>query len=575
MQNYRSDLYDGFTTLQAGMNSSIAPDKIRPDQCVFAVNTTFRDGFAGSRPGFKQITLNFEDSEKRQYFEDHATQGACFYDPPVGREVLASSQGGRLFALQVKGDTADVAEFTPADGPNLSVTNEAWFCQAAQYLLVQDGVSRCVIYDGATVRRSKVLDDPDVPEIPVGRRMAYGNWRVFVELPDGRQLQAGDFAYVTPTSVIEFTETKNLNAGGTLSLPNESGGLRALIFMAQTDTVSGQGALLAATTNSIVSFNPVPLRTQWEQGGFSRIAVINRGFVSQGGTTLVNGDVWGRSTDGLRSFAMSQRQARTWAHTPMSQEINRIVEKDTESLLEYSSAIYFSDRLLVTCSPVKVNNGSGVYHRGIIALNFENLGTIYDISPPAYDGLWVGIQPYKLVTGMFDGVLRAFAFCRGLDGKTQLWEITKTDSFDNGNVPIQSFLETGSYVFKSPAMQKHLVGAEMWIDRLEETVNFDIKYRPDQYPCWVDWTTFTECAPIKQCDDALEGCAMFQEAAPQYRPRILLQAPPKSVCDPVLHTPFITGYQFQARIAWTGKARIKMFRLQALSSTAVNHPEGT
>jgi hypothetical protein len=361
--------------------------------------------------------------------------------------------------------------------------------------------------------------------------------------------------------VLQFTEGDSYEGGGLLSVPNETGSITSLHFTAQTDTTTGQGPLIVSTPTTIVALNPIPKRSNWESIQFSTIAVLNRGFLSQYGTTNVNGDLWGRAIDGLRSFAMTQRQTRTWAHTPLSREMDRVLRKDTENLLEFSSSIYFDNRLLTTCSPTRGQDGK-VYHRGIIALNFDNIASVGESSNPAYDGLWTGIQPYYLTQGRFNGQHRAFALARGSEGQTELWEISKEDKFDNGDVAIKSFIETPCYAFTNPILYKKLVGAELWVDGLEETVNFDVKYRPDQYPCWVDWHSWSICAPMRFCDTDFANCTMFADSLPQYRSKMQLPSPGET-CDPLLKRAFRNAHMFQVRLAWEGPATFKQLRLYA------------
>ena len=244
--------------------------------------------------------------------------------------------------------------------------------------------------------------------------------------------------------------------------------------------------------------------------------------------------------------------------------------------MDHASFVYFDNRLLGTVSPQTLY--PSVYHNGIVALDFVNTASLTQQGEPDYDGLWTGIQPYKLLTGNFYGQERCFAFCYQGPGQNSIWEITKDYGPDNGISPIPCFMETKSFNFlniqqaqnkyfglSNVPNQKRLDDLEIWIDRLLGTVNFDIKYRPDQFPCWFDWKCFSQSAKDNNCNEepltAME-CTIPVTFQDQYRPRLVLGQPPEAR-EIVLAKSARFGYEFQLRIAWTGQCRIRLARLYA------------
>lgn len=59
-----------------------------------------------------------------------------------------------------------------------------------------------------------------------------------------------------------------------------------------------------------------------------------------------------------------------------------------------------------------------------------------------------------------------------------------------GNVAIRSELETSSFMFKNMFELKRLLRGDFWFSNLLDQTEFEIYYRPDQYPAWIFWDSF-------------------------------------------------------------------------------------
>ena len=548
---------DGFSSLEAGVNSGSNPTIIAENQVSFAVNVTMRGGFATNRPGFKQLILRFASQDDMDWFEDHNVQGMGYYDPPNGTPVLIVSVGGRIFKVDpVKMMGANVIDITP-DAGNSQYRPHAWMVQAEQYFIIQDGSSRAIIYDGATARRANSF--PPLYEVPVGTAMEYGLGRLIVVLPNGRDYVIGDIAG-GPTEVIQFTENTFLAEGGALNVPIP-GKITSVRLVAVLDRSTGQGDLLVFTERGAVSARIGEERSTWKDIQFQTVALLNSGSVSQFSTAIVNGDIIYRARDGIRTLAMSQREFMSrWALSPISREVNRVLQYDTPALLRFCQAVVFDNRLLMATNPAPV--GNGVYHRNLVALDFDLLSTMRQQIPPAYDGMWTGVRITAMATGEFQDTERCFVMHRNDDGENELWEVTRSNLFDNASDRIASFVETRSFGFQSPLTLKRLNSGDMSVDQVVGEVDFDVKYRPDQSPCWIDWHSWSECATDRDCSVAASGCMTVHNYRPQYRSRMLLPVPP-SECEAGDNKPSDRGYEFAARLAWTGRASIRAFRAHA------------
>jgi hypothetical protein len=256
--------------------------------------------------------------------------------------------------FEVKDNTARAREITPSFGSWVSSQPKTWYCQALQYLVAQNGLDSALIFDGVNSNYS----NPTKNEVPTGRQMAYINSRLFVVDESGSQVIGGDLGNMTRRSVIEFTEINRAAADGGLPLqmPVQLGIIKGIISTAMQDTAAGQGSLLVSGNKAVSSLNPVTQRSQWPNIQLQAITLIGSGFCSDG-LAVVNGDVWGRSQDGWRSYIMARREFGEWGNTPQSREIERILQYDDPKLLEFADCIYFDNRLLMTVNPQQMRNG--------------------------------------------------------------------------------------------------------------------------------------------------------------------------------------------------------------------------
>lgn len=103
-------IYDGFTTLESGVNAGVDPSLIGVNQVAFAVNMTFRGGFAKTRPGMVRVPFVLADPRTATDWTG-IFQGAVFYQS-LGADGFVVSRGGRLFRFTF-GAQLGVTEITP------------------------------------------------------------------------------------------------------------------------------------------------------------------------------------------------------------------------------------------------------------------------------------------------------------------------------------------------------------------------------------------------------------------------------------------------------------------------------
>lgn len=420
-----------------------------------------------------------------------------------------------------------------------------------------------------------------ISELPPGRMGAYWRGRIWLCLTDGIQFLAGDIVGGPSgtlvnnfqDAILKISENTYLAGGGNFRVPGTVDHIQAIVPTATLDASLGQGQLAVLTSQIVFSVNATVDRLTWQsmQNPILTESLLANGGQGQNSTVPANGDTLFRAIDGIRSLILGRREFDTWGNVPQSREMNRTLPLDNLQLLPFSSAVVFENRLLMTASPIA--STQGVFHSGLVALNFDPISTLGGKAPSVYDGAWKGINTLQLVAGYFANVQRCFAF--NLDtiatpNRIKLTEILPTppdvlsDSmvvtpdqiYDNGTNPISLVFET-PVLFKGQdprqAPYLRLMDGECAVDLLVGEVIFQVYWKPDQYPCWVPWAAWTECATIGN------------NQQPQFRPRMGFGRPDVSKCDPSTNRPLCEGYQFQVKMIVTGHCRVREVRLLSVT----------
>lgn len=419
MQRDPKMLKDGCADLERGMNSGVAPNLIARNQAFYIENGTVRGGFLHTRPGFKQIKFKYYATPQNQKEIDYNAlvdallsgkfQGALFYDAGMERGAIMVQSGGRQFLLSFQGPDMAVSDASIPGDYDSTRPIRVYYCQAEQYMVKQDGQSLPLIFNGSTSRRS----DLAAFEVPMGSGpMAYGMQRLWVA--KGRNYVGGDLAN-GPNGVLSFKENAFIFDGGEFVVSLQTGNISGMIFLAQNDVQQGVGDLVVATPQAMFACNVPTDRLTWQnqQTPLQTVMLKSSGAVSHWSMSTVNSDLFFRSDDGDRSLIQARRDfgGGGWGNTPISNEVNRILDGEAPDLRKWISAVVFDNRRLYTCLPQPLPNQ--VYFKGLVALDFDLISTMAEKQPPAYDGLWIGpFDPYHVVSGRFGQLERAFIFAR-------------------------------------------------------------------------------------------------------------------------------------------------------------------
>lgn len=435
---------------------------------------------------------------------------------------------------------------------------------------------------GTVVAPGTVTWTTAISELPPGRMGAYWRGRIWLCLTDGIQFLAGDIvggpsgtlAENFVDAILKISENTYLAGGGNFRVPGTVDRIQAIVPTAILDASMGQGQLAVLTSSIVFSVNATVDRITWQsmQNPILTESLLANGGQGQNSSIPANGDTLFRSVDGLRSLILGRRDFDTWGNVPQSREMNRVLPLDNLSLLPFGSAIVFENRFLLTASPLV--SDQGVFHSALVALNFDPISTLGGKAPSVYDGTWKGLNALQLVTGVFAKVQRAFAFNLDIissphriklteilptppDVLNESTTVTSDQIYDNGTSPIDLLFETPEF-FKpqdtKTAPYLKLMDGECAVDLLVGEVLFQVYWKPDQYPCWIPWAAWTECA------------VQAETAQPQFRPRMGFGRPPIDRCDPSTNRPLFEGYQFQVRMIITGHCRVREVRLLAVTA---------
>lgn len=579
MSENSSALLDGFSALDGGINaqgnhavaSAINPNGLARNQSAFAINCTFRGGIGAThRPVFMRRQLLFEnDSIVDQFGPTGLFQGFAVHEST--ESTLIASVGGRQFNVRVQ-DQFKVSEITIQNDANANNINFSWFVQAGPFTVIQDGEAKPLIWDGSHLRRAKDI------EIKPGTAMAFVQGRIVYatydqyrrvtrfratdligvpqETPGG---PGGTPEYQYQDSVLQETENTFLNEGGDFSAKTDMGEIRAMVVPRMLDTSLGQGPLQIMCERGSLSFNAPVDRATWKDVTYPIVTESQLDYGPKGSrfAVNVNGDIIYRSTEGFHSFKLARQDFQTWLNTPISNEVDEIIGGDPEDLLYYGGGVLFDSRVIGTTFPRPTQNG--IVHDGLVALDMNLVSTLRNRAAPAWEGLWTGLSVLQIAKGTFAGVERCFMFVRTSAGMIELWEMLPSNApeiWDNNDTPIVWSLDTAALDFQTPQDLKRLMTAAVWTNDVQETVEYVVRWRPDQHPCWIDWHAWSDCAPIKQC--TLPRCGTPKNLKPQYRPKVKLPQPP-DVCNPVNGYLYRDGFEHQFQIQVTGHAQFRKF----------------
>lgn len=533
--------------LNDGINSAFRPDQIGKAQAAWGSNITIRDGNPRTRDyAFVQ----------RAILPKGLVQGAGYFSADDGMFIL--SIWGQLWRLLVTGNSVTL-DLIPLDTPNSPLLPLAFMCETAGSFLVQDGQSSCIIYDGSVTRRAKI------GEVPLGKQMAYGNGRLAVAVNDNT-VKVGDITSAVFQSELNFTETTYLSGGGSFLFAQP---VRGLAFLPVNNTNTGFGSLIVLGDRFVNSLGlQITSRALWDQiPGFEQILLPGIGTAAHDAVVGVNQDLYWRDLNSdIWSLRSAQWDALSPGNSPISREVSRITDFETDTLNRYSSGIFFNNRLLFLASPFYNRFGYASFSK-IISMDASPLATMRGKSPPVYDGETIGLNFVRLFKGTPSGVTRAFAISTDDDGENRLWEIVPTNIADssflsNGTAgasittdsPISGYYESRRFNFNDDGSLKRLMRVDVWPCEMQGPVTLSVYFRADNRSMWQLIDT------VQMNAQMTNNPGQWVQLEAQERGQIKSFSLPDTI-DGIDQKLNQIGFGFQVRVAWTGFMMVDRIKL--------------
>lgn len=414
-----------------------------------------------------------------------------------------------------------------------------------------------------------------VPEIPAATAMDYFQGRLWYA--QGRNYSAGDIVggpsgtslYNLRDSVLKLTENPLCIGGDGFTVPSNAGNIRAIKHTANINSQLGQGSLYIFTRKTIYSQTVPVTRTDWigadtnNQPRQEVVQLVN-GAVNDRSIVAVNGDLFYQSLEpAIRSLSIAVRNFQQWGNKPISSNEDRALQFTNRSLMRFASGIEFQNRLWQAILPRVATDGINVVSQAIAPLDFDIISSLDQTLPPAWEGMYEGLQILQLFTGDFGGRDRAFALAvSSVDNSLEMWELTIDQRFENGDNRISWYFETPAFAFDKEFEWKKLVGGNVWLDKVFGTVEMDFYYRPDASPCWQLWHHQTLCVSRNCTEDVHCPSGYPLNFREGYKFAVTLPEPP-APCNPMGVEPLNIGNQFQMKVAIKGWCRVRGFLLYA------------
>lgn len=454
--------------------------------------------------------------DEPRVFDGSALYRASYFGPdgiPIGKQMAYGQ--GRLFVVVndgseiVAGDLAFGGSTTSVGITSSSAANPTVITTAAPHGFVIDDIVTIQGHSSSPWLNSTyvVTATPATTTFSIGR----------IVTSTGRGGYVTRFNAGQDSDCLRFTETRFLNEGGNLAVSGQFGKIVALAFLPVQDTATGQGDLIAFCESGAVTFAVSTPRDQWKSTpGFQRILFDNIGSANSN-ILAVNGDLFFRSKqgNGVRTYRNARAEIESYGQTTVSAEIDPILRQDTQWLLGPVTFALFDNRLLMTCLPQQLPRRAisdlqaeefaqepvPTIFNGISVLDFKSTSAGRGKSSAVYDGVWTGLRVLNLAQGLFGGDPRCFALCLHEDGtgrKHEIWEVTKEDEYDTpieGPRLINSGIVTRAFDFRDAMSLKKLLRCDLWFDEIgggpENIFTCELAYRPDDYPNFTTWQTFT------------------------------------------------------------------------------------
>lgn len=501
---------DGSVDFSGGMDFYTNPSLLAQNQSVYNVNCQIKDSKIGisTRPGFREISLNFEKEEHEEIYRDGNIQGDGSYYNGF-QIVLVVSVDGYIFEFKPTGENSFDVRLVSVGLRNNPKIRNVYISPVPFGCIINDGESGPIYgFRGSYERvRGKYA-------IGAGLMGIYLQNRFFYVLPDRKQIYASTI--VNPTSL----EEAYLNNIFGFRLPEDQDFLTAIGQQKFINKNASGGVLTFASNNAIYSADARGPRAQWgTQGangtGFVSNSIPELGAVSGYSFEPLNGNLFYRnSTLGVLSLQYAQFQFVNEDTTEnLSFSASKIFDNDHPKFLDSCYTKAHNRRLYTTVSPSL--RGGGIYWNGIVVMHPQN-------DKIRFDSIYTGIRPWTIHTTKDQfGFKKLYVHSYDYDGVNRLYALDDKIDYDitsKGKSEIESQILTRCYSFKNPIARKKASGQFYSIGDLSRTANVNISSRNSDVgelkQIWDTDHLIKECCIQKGCFVNTNVFAQSREVVP-------------------------------------------------------------
>jgi len=572
-----------------GADSYLEPTQVGKGYYRWGVNVTNRGGIVRTRPGLSVIPFTWEGNPGQVRIEP-PPRGITVFTDRFNRTYLVICVWQQIFYLRYPfvGDWKWIPQLTfYGDGPVCFTRCIQSVSEAADgsltdinpipILMIQDGVSRCGMWDGDSARhldpaKAKPYGGPS--EAPIGQCAEWSGNRYWVAV--GSRVRASNL--LNPT---KFTEENLIGEGGFLQFPSR------ITAMANTSDFRSLLVYTDFTTSSLQS--SLLDRTQWATStGFQAVIFQGIGCVGLNAITTQWGLKWWYSHDGLISLDEGLRAYQSSKVTYRDREMSWS-KGNIATAFKNQIALGSFENLLFVSVPSGDMFNAHTWVMDEAPLDTQTYWGFFGL--PAWSGVWEGVRPVAWATGPVNGVNRTFCLSQDYPSsgwpyylmQNNVWEAVTDTRVDNTvdaslnkvQRPISCSLETkllgydGNYKF--------FRFAEIYLDNIEGEVDLTVSYAPrrggykvvlQKHIVSSDWIIQNPTTQIP-----VDGTLIFDATRPQSRVvRTISEAKtysgPNSGDDAFqsvqtsANVPFPRqkDYAFSVLVQWTGRMSIASVR---------------
>lgn len=537
-------VYDGQVTMLS-VNSFSEPTDLKPHEIQWGYNVMTRGGRVATRFGFRSIFK----------YTCGKAQGLSFFFPTSGQPQLVAAVSGRIFALP--------NPFTSySEIPSIRFAAQApmvFFKQATvsktptqvvnpyPVLMMQDGYSRAAYTDGQLWRHLDPTPDGFHSPTSIGaKETLYGlamEWvgdRLWVAR--GREIFASDIA-----DPLHFTENTYMAGGNSLQA------IDGMEIRAMKRTADSKQLIVFTDQNSTRINAGVTVRADWgTTPDFIKSLFPGVGCVGPKAITDASGELAWMSQEGMRLYNAVGDSVFNAKNNVASREMERSWKVRSKKFMSMSCMDY-RDGYTMVGMPC-----GDIFNRHIWVMDNSSSDLLQEQFPYSWNGVWTGIRPVEIVSGVVNGELRTFCMSQDRDA-VRIWEMFREDQLDGDCDIICNFDTKGNaYDGESPVTFKRYNYSSMFVSDLQGNANITLDYK-NEYDCFSEVGEWNLCAAT--CRASSPTCEAGSLKVLDKQNRFLKGQEAQDDCgEGTSRFRRPVGTYHTMRVAWSGKLAVHGIR---------------